>query len=134
MQAIRESPHTRYDPQIDKWILLQDFESNGITVPAGFAFDGSSIPRPFRIWIDRASLGIRAPLIHDWRYFLETNAGRAIAQFGIEYVRPAFNILGNRKDTDLLFLEHMKEDGVGAFRRRAAYFAVRVGGRKAWET
>ena len=37
-----------------------------------------------------------------------------------------------RKMADRIMLEFMEEDGVGYFKRRAIYAAVRLGGKRAW--
>lgn len=86
-----------------------------IRIPAGFIFDGASVPRLFWMGISPTELGVVAPLVHDWLY-------RTGGQYGAL----------SRGDADAIFLDHMKAEGVPGWKRWAAYLAVRVGGGGSW--
>lgn len=86
-----------------------------INIPAGFIFDAASVPRFFWAGISPTELGIVAPLVHDWLY-------RTGGQYGAL----------SRSQADQIFLDHMKAEGVSAWRRWAAYAAVRIGGGGSW--
>ena len=85
-----------------------------ITIPEGFKFDLSSIPRPLWWIVAPFELSISAPLVHD---FLYRNGGKVPSK------------TYTKKEADLLFRRMMAEEGVSAWRRGAAYQAVRLFGR-----
>jgi len=91
------------------WLRELQFE-----IPAGFISDLASIPRCFR-WIhDRASLGVLAPVVHD--FLCHTN-GRF------------FNVQGEPVqlhwfDVHLFFLVSMRIDGVSWGRALIAFLVV----------
>ena len=100
-----------------KYRLLEDYvviyKGKVITIPAGFEFDGASIPRA--LW---ALVGtpfapdlVRAALIHDWLYSTK---------------------LYSRKFSDKCFKQLLKEAKVGLIRRNAMYTGVRAGGWVSW--
>ena len=102
----------------DQWRLERDFQHGDIKIPAGFEFDLASIPRP--LWNVGApfELSLTAPLIHDYLY----RHGGWLRN-GRWYTR---------KETDDLFNEIMKDEGVAAWRRVVAYRAVRLFGGSSW--
>jgi len=88
-----------------------------LTVPAGFKYDGASVPRP--LW---SVSGIRpdgliraAALIHD---FIYRSAG--------------WDGLYTRKETDVLFRHMIREAGLGWWTAVRAYRAVRMFGWIPW--
>lgn len=107
----------------DEWELVEPLdylhEPSGryIIAPAGFQMDLASIPRVVRPLIPVHGLYTRAAVIHDWLY---ANKGDV----------PAGNF--SRAEADRVFLDAMGELGVGWFKRRAMYAAVRTGGWLAW--
>jgi hypothetical protein len=109
------------------WRLEQDYGyqdgANLITVPAGFQFDLASIPRIFWGLIAPFELSIVAPLLHD---FLYKNGGNP-AVGTIEPPR-----VYTRNEADQLFRRVMEIEGVPAWRRHPAYYAVRAFGGRAW--
>lgn len=109
------SPLLRYES--GRWMLYESYEYRDgervVRVRGGFRFDLASVPRALWWLIAPFELSIVAPLLHDWLYFT-TGHGYS------------------RKDADDLFRRVMKEEGVPAWRREAAYRAVRVFGRFAW--
>ena len=52
------------------WILKQDYELDGFQVPAGFIFDGASIPRPLWSTLGILPIGYHMPasVVHDYLY------------------------------------------------------------------
>lgn len=86
-----------------------------IEIPEGFVFDAASVPRIVWSAISPTELGVVAPLVHDWLY-------RTGGQYGAL----------SRSQADQIFLDHMKAEGVSAWRRWAAYAAVRIGGGGSW--
>lgn len=94
-----------------------------ITVPAGFEFDLSSVPRIFWSLLAPFELSIAAPLLHDflYRYGGKPPAGS---------VTPPRTY--SRAEADRMFHEIMRAEGVSAWRRALGYAATRVFGRAAW--
>jgi hypothetical protein len=98
-----------------QWRLATKFRYVGskiIDVPVGFITDGASVPRVFWSLFSPTGSYLKAAVIHDYLYV---------------------NQLFSRETTDLIFLEAMKESGVGFFTRLAVYRAVKFGGWVAWK-
>jgi hypothetical protein len=114
-------------PSIGLWRLEADYTyrdgETTITVPVGFEFDLSTIPRLFWPLIAPFELSIVAPLLHD---FLYRHGGNPPAGS----VSPPRTY--DRGEVDRIFREIMKAEGVPAWRRALAYAAVRVFGRDEW--
>ena len=104
--------------------MYRDGET-AITVPAGFRFDLSSVPRVFWSLIAPFELSIAAPLAHD---FLYRHGGQPPAG-SIEPPRTY-----TRAEADRLFLTIMQAEGVAPWRRIPAYLAVRLFGRSSWRS
>jgi hypothetical protein len=113
----------------DRWRLEADYiyqdGDHGITVPAGFEFDLSSVPRAFWSLIAPFELSITAPLLHDFLYHY---GGRPPA--GAVEPPHAYT----RREADDLFRTVMEKEGVPAWRRLPAYAAVRLFGGRAWRS
>ena len=109
------------------WRLEADYAyrdgDTRITVPAGFRFDLSSVPRALWWLIAPFEPSIAAPLLHD---FLYLHGGRPPA--GSLAPPRAYT----RADADRVFREVMKAEGVPVWRRVLGYAAVRLFGRDAW--
>lgn len=80
-----------------------------VTVPAGFVTDGASVPRVFWNILQPFGEYFEAAIIHDYLY---SPRNRFIT----------------RERADAIFLEAMKEVGVGWLTRRTIYRAVRLFG------
>ena len=93
------------------WVVLTSFEarwkSKHVVVPKGFVTDLASIPRIFRTLIPQVGYHLQPAIVHDLCY----------AGIGL-----------TRKESDDMFLDGMKQQGVWFARRWAIYFAVRAGG------
>jgi hypothetical protein len=96
-----------------------------ITVPNGFEFDLSSVPRWFWFLIAPFELSLAAPLLHDFLYRYAGSPPEAAVVPPKAY---------SRLETDQLFRRVMVQEGVPSWRRTLAYWAVRLFGRVAWKT
>jgi hypothetical protein len=111
------------------WRLEEDYKyrdrQTTITVPAGFEFDLSSVPRIFWVFMAPFELSIAAPLLHD---FLYRSGGNP----------PAGSLMPprtyTRAEVDALFRVAMGQEGVVVWRRVLAYAAVRAFGWAAWKS
>ena len=92
-------------------------------IPAGWRYDGASVPRVVRSLLDNDDLGTDGPCVHDWLYAHLGHVGDETARHRRPYTRA---------ECDRLFDAFMRRDGVTPWKRRAAYAAVRVGGWVAW--
>lgn len=100
-----------------------DHRGTGITVPAGFIFDLSSVPRALWWLIAPFELSVTAPLLHDFLY-------REAGDPSPGSIRPPR--VYSRREADVLFREVMEQEGVAKWRRDLGYAAVRVFGHWAW--
>lgn len=108
------------DWELVETVVYRDWDHK-ITIPGGFLFDLSSIPRLMWLFIAPIDLHVLPPLLHDWLY---RNGGT----LGLDPAEPPYK----RADADRLFNEVMRFEGVKPFKRRAAYTAVRLFGWWAW--
>jgi hypothetical protein len=127
IEGSRLPPPVITSPSIGRWRLEAAYTyrdgATTITVPAGFEFDLSSVPRVFWGLIAPFELSIVAPLLHD---FLYRNGGKPPAG-SIDPPRTY-----TRAEVDRMFREIMGAENVSAWRRVLAYAAVRAFGRRAW--
>ena len=90
-----------------------------ILIPAGFKYDGASVPVFFRRLLPKTHPRMwRAATVHDWLYYNRGDMGNGV--------------ILNRKQCDDIFLDIMIQDGLDITRRNAAHQAVRMFGRGAW--
>jgi hypothetical protein len=94
-----------------------------VTVPEGFEFDLSSVPRLLWWLIAPFDLSVVAPLLHDFHY-------RWAGDPPPGAVRPPHAY--TRHEVDRVFLRIMEIEGVTWWRRLLGYTAVRVFGFWAW--
>jgi len=98
-----------------------------VLVREGTRTDLASVPRIFRFFASKLSLGVRAPLIHDMLY---RSRGWAFTLFDGE--SSPGDVKLTRREADAILRDLAPEDG----RRRhvvwAAWLAVRVGGWVYW--
>lgn len=107
----------------NKWRMVEDFDyitDTGvfIRVPHGFVHDLASIPRPLNLFFRKHGRHTQAAILHDWCYHTQGQVTEKVKL--------------TRLLSDELFLEAMKETGVGYFKRYSMYYAVRLGGYFAW--
>jgi hypothetical protein len=111
------------------FVVLEPFTWSGdgmmLHLPAGFRYDGASVPRVGRLLIDRLQLGAMAPAFHDALY-----QGGGVMAAG--WKMPPARL--SRAQADALFRRHMDEDGVPRVRAAWAFRAVRWFGGSSWRT
>lgn len=108
----------------DRRISLQNFSvsvrTKIIIIPAGFKFDGASIPRaawsivgsPFQPEFEGPAM------VHDWLYASHMVAGHRTI---------------DRLEADLIFRELLAWNNVGRVHRQIMYRGVRLGGWGSWK-
>ena len=110
-----------------RWRLEADYTyqdgAHTITVPEGFEFDLSSVPHAFWWLISPFDLSVVAPLMHDYLYKYGGNPPEGSIVPHRTYTR---------REVDDMFRTIMEREGVAAWRRRLAYWAVTVFGRGGW--
>lgn len=84
-----------------------------IVVKGGFLSDGLSIPSIFHSILSKAPSYLATGVLHDWLYSIGTTTM-------------------SRKKCDKIFYWYLSQYGVGLLTRRTIYYAVRLGGRKAF--
>lgn len=101
------------NPQTRMYKVAESVSRNGITVPAGFEYDGASIPRPCWSIIGSpfAPEFMTAAVFHDWLYYTHTL---------------------NREDADQVLYDLLRENGVGAVKAGVIHRAVRMFGGAYW--
>jgi hypothetical protein len=112
-----------YDVDKENWELKKDYfdETASILIPAGFRCDLASIPRPLWWLIAPFELSEQAPLVHDYLY---RNAGKLVPVYGFSGNKIA-EIVIDKEKSDKYFLWIMERENVKAWKRKAAYFAVK---------
>ncbi|MEP0266382.1 DUF1353 domain-containing protein [Dokdonia sp.] len=103
-----------------------------LQIPEKFNFDLASVPRLLWAIIAPFELSIIAPLVHDYLY--EYKGKLYIGedhQITSEKTDTAIYI--NRLEADTIFLNHMKQEGIGKTKRYLCYYGVRWVGGKYWK-
>ena len=95
-----------------KWEVMEDWSYPGFCIPKGFIFDGASVPRCLWWFLSPVGLLLIPGLVHDWGYKNDSWNDRDIV--------------------DMLFRQVIKEVTDTTIIPWIAYFAVRLGGWKAW--
>jgi hypothetical protein len=107
----------------DRYVInFSKYFNFDIVVPKNYKSDLASVPKLLRWIIDRASLGLVAPLLHDYICFKK---GRIISIDGAMYELTWF-------ECHLLFLLVMNITGIHWFRATLCFLAVLIGV-KYWE-
>src|SRR5574340_15826 len=105
----------------DNWLVMEDFSYQGhgvsLFIPKGFRTDLASIPRLLWRLIAPFELSLTAPIVHDMLYRSKGKTSERIL---------------TRAETDLLFFNIMTDEGVNWWRRKLAYWGVRMGGGYSW--
>lgn len=103
-----------------------------LQIPKKFNFDLATIPRFLWMLIAPFELSIIAPLVHD---FLYVKKGKLYIgedhQITSEQTDTAIYI--SRLETDRIFLDHMKQEGIGKIKRYVCYYGVRWFGGMFWK-
>jgi Protein of unknown function (DUF1353) len=125
----RPAAAVTFHPDRRRWQLLEDYVFEDLvrgcvlTVPAGFEYNGASVPRILWVALGPHELGLTSTLLHDWLY----GCGGRPAAFLIDPLREY-----SRADADQVLRDLMLEEGVSSWRRRIAYAAVRAFGAARW--
>ena len=101
IKAVIILPEGKYDRTL--YLLLEDFEFSGVTVPKGFITDGATIPRIFWPILPPVHRYFPAAVVHD---YLLTQV--------------------SRDEADAKFNNCLKELNISTFRRLVMYGAVRL--------
>ena len=106
----------RTDENGNIFTLREDLSCAGLTIPAGFASDGASVPRFFwrLVFPPGDHKALKAAFVHDFLY----------------RTHPAG---WTREVADLLFLKLLIEEGMPKFRAALAWIGVRLFGGAAWK-
>lgn len=96
--------------------LTARFRYCDLEVPKGFITDGASVPRIFWSILYPFGSYFPAALVHDYLYSKASDDLRV-----------------TRAEADKIFLQAMKDVGVGWLTRRTIYRAVRLGGWKGYK-
>ncbi|WP_299764542.1 DUF1353 domain-containing protein [uncultured Dokdonia sp.] len=103
-----------------------------LQIPEKFHFDLATIPRFLWGLIAPFELSIIAPLVHDFlyikkgRFFIDENQL-------IKSEQTETPLYISRLETDRIFLDHMKQEGIGTFKRYSCYYGVRWFGGFFWK-
>ena len=129
-------PDDKYE-LVYEWVYewdIKGFPTQRIIIPKGYINDGASVPR-----IAWSITGIRpdglnraAALVHDWIY---DHRGRLPFGSHVYYENGHWIPSAHqwtRKEADKMFGRLMREAGVTPYRRKAAYWAVRLFGWSGW--
>ena len=118
---VKSLPHADLDPvnEQGEYSVVRDWvcrlSINGVfrkfTIKAGYIGDGASVPRGFRWLIERDGVHRESALLHDYLY--ESKKFK-------------------RKETDQIFRECLKFQGLASWKVFLMYNAVRIGGGLVW--
>ena len=108
------------------WLVAQDwsFSINGewYVIPAGFKFDGASIPKFLHTWLSPTGVLLMGGLVHDYAYKYATLLKSDGSTMGTI----------NQKKADEIFRDINIEQNGFHFLNYLAYWALRIGGFVAW--
>lgn len=104
------------------WRIAEEvsYENGTVTVivPKGTKTDLASIPDIFKWYVNNDDYRvIRPAIVHDWLYATHKTAGGYIS----------------RSQSDDLFYDMLREEGMGVFKARVMWLGVRLGGWIAWD-
>lgn len=136
------NPIISWDQENRIWVLEENVEvgiqikdqetAYQLQIPEKFHFDLATIPRFLWGLIAPFELSIIAPLVHD---FLYIKKGRFFInqenQITCEPTDTELYI--SRLETDRIFLDHMKQEGIGTIKRYLCYYGVRWFGGMFWK-
>ena len=109
------------------WELAEDwhYEIGGeeYVIPAGFKFDGASIPKFLHTWLSPTGVLLMGGLVHDYAYKYET----LLRKYGKE----TMGVLTQKKADEIFRDINIEQNGFH-FLNYLAYWALRVGGFMAW--
>jgi len=109
------------------WVVANDWEyklgDTWYVIPAGFQFDGASIPKFLHTWLSPTGVLLMGGLVHDYAYkyatLLESDKDETMG-------------IITQKKADQIFRDINIEQNGFHFLNYLAYWALRVGGFVAW--
>ena len=109
------------------WEVAEDWEfrieGDWYVIPAGFTFDGASIPKFLHTWLSPTGVLLMGGLVHDFAYKYETllkkNKKKTIGTI-------------TQKKADQIFCDINIEQNGFHLLNKLAYWALRIGGFVAW--
>jgi len=109
------------------WEVAEDWafriEGDWYVIPAGFTFDGASIPKFLHTWLSPTGVLLMGGLVHDFAYKYETllkkNKKKTIGTI-------------TQKKADQIFRDINIEQNGFHLLNKLAYWALRIGGFVAW--
>jgi hypothetical protein len=112
---------------VRQWVIAEDwhFELHGqkYVIPAGFEFDGASVPKFLASWLSPTGILLLGGLVHDFIYKYET-----LVLKGKKKCEPNYT----QKEADQIFRDiNIEQNGIHVL-NWAAYLALRAGGFVAW--
>lgn len=117
------------------WEITKDFHfsvgDDEFVIPAGFQFDGASVPKFLSAWLSPVGVLLIGGLVHDYVYKYRTLLKKDKETVGPWLVNKKTNIL-TQKQADILFRDINIEQNGFVVMNYLAYWALRVGGFVAW--
>ena len=112
---------TRHWEVADDWSFT--IEGQKYIIPAGFKFDGASIPKFLHTWLSPTGVLLMGGLVHDYAYKYATllKSGQKETMGPID-----------QKRADEIFRDINIEQNGFHFLNKLAYWALRIGGFVAW--
>ena len=112
---------TRHWEVADDWSFT--IEGQKYIIPAGFKFDGASIPKFLHTWLSPTGVLLMGGLVHDYAYKYATllKSGQKETMGPID-----------QKRADEIFRDINIEQNGFHFLNYLAYYALRIGGFVAW--
>lgn len=113
--------------EVRTWEIAEDWhfeiDKHQYVIPAGFTFDGASVPKFLASWLSPVGILLLGGLVHDFIYKYETLVFK-----GKRRCEPNFT----QKEADQLFRDiNIEQNGIHVL-NYAAYYALRLGGFVAW--
>jgi hypothetical protein len=109
------------------WMVAQDWAykigDEWYVIPAGFVFDGASIPKFLHTWLSPTGVLLMGGLVHDYAYKYETLLRK--------YKKETMGVIDQKK-ADQIFRDINIEQNGFHFLNYLAYWALRIGGFVAW--
>jgi len=136
------NPIISWDQENRIWVLEENIQvdiqvkgqsnSYQLQIPEKFHFDLATIPRFLWVLIAPFELSIIAPLVHDFLY-IKKGQLYIDQNHQITSKQTDTSISISRLETDHIFLDHMKQEGIGKIKRYLCYYGVRWFGGMFWK-
>jgi len=111
---------------VRQWEIAEDFhfklKGESYVIPAGFTFDGASVPKFLASWLSPTGVLLMGGLIHDYAYKYETLKRKDGSTMGTL----------SQKQADVIFRDINIEQNGFHLLNYLAYWALRIGGFVAW--